>query len=56
MSKDSEQGKEAAAKHNICASNFLNDLAAQFVYPNSNTKYHINIQRQQLGLVSHTLI
>lgn len=56
MSENSEQGKEAAAKHNVCVSNSLNDLAAQFVYPNSNTKYHIHTQRQQLALFSDTRI
>lgn len=39
MSENNEQGKEAAAKQNIRVRNFLNDLAAQFVYHNSNTKY-----------------
>lgn len=47
VSENNEQGKEAAAKHNVHVSNFLNDLAAQFVYPNSYTKYYIHTQRQQ---------
>lgn len=54
MSENNEQGKEAAAKHNIHVSNFLNDLTAQFVYPNSSTKYYIHTQRQQLALFSDT--
>lgn len=56
MSENNEQGKEAAAKHNIHVSNFLNDLTAQFVYPNSSTKYYIHTQWQQLALFSDTLI
>lgn len=54
MSENNEQRKDAAAKHKIRVSNFLNDLAAQFVYLNSNIKYYIHTQRQLALFIRHT--